>query len=71
MFTVKKIPHTGNILWDGKKDKAMCKFIDGELKTNDEALVAKLQVDGYEVSGEADADNGEGQTTEPDDSIQE
>lgn len=66
MYTVKKKPLTSNMLWDAENEKPLCRFVKGILETNDEALVAKLQADGYEVSGEADADNGEGQTTEPD-----
>lgn len=59
MFTVKKKPKTPNILWDSTAGKPLCKFVKGELKTNDEALAYKLKGMGYDVTGEADQPEGE------------
>lgn len=55
MFTVKKKPLTPNAIWDVESNKPLCKFVKGELKTNDAALVKKLAAMGHTVSGEADA----------------
>lgn len=54
MFTVKKKPLTPNMIWDADNNKPLCKFVKGQLTTNDEALVEKLTALGCEVSGEAD-----------------
>lgn len=58
MFTVKKIPKTPNILWDAAAKKPLCRFVEGKLETNDEALADKLKGMGYEVTGEADEPEG-------------
>lgn len=59
MFTVKKKPKTPNIIWDAAARKPLCKFVKGELKTNDEALAEKLKGMGHEVTGEADQPESE------------
>lgn len=63
MYSVKKKPMTPNIIWDAEKGKTLCRFINGELKTNDEVLVEKLKELDYDVTGEADKD----QDTDSDD----
>lgn len=64
MFTVKKIPKTPNIIWDASGGIPLCKFVKGELTTNDEALVSKLESRGYEVSGAADSPETSGTANE-------
>lgn len=54
MFTVKKKPLTPNMIWDAENNKPLCKFVKGQLTTNDEALVEKLTALGCEVLEEAD-----------------
>lgn len=54
MFTVKKKPLTPNMIWDADNNKPLCKFVKGQLTTNDEVLATKLTELGCEVSGEAD-----------------
>lgn len=54
MFTVKKKLLTPNMIWDADNDRPLCKFVKGQLTTNDEALVERLTELGCEVSGEAD-----------------
>ena len=55
MFKVKKKPKTPNILWDASGNRPLCKFVNGVVETNDEALVSKLKDLGHTVEGEADA----------------
>jgi len=55
MFKVTKTPKTPNIIWDGANNRPLCKFVNGVIETNDEALVSKLEALGYTVEGEADA----------------
>lgn len=43
-----------NMIWDADNNKPLCKFVKGQLTTNDEVLVAKLTELGCKVSGEAD-----------------
>lgn len=55
MITVKKKPLTPNIIWDASSNCALCKFVNGVIKTNDEALVSRLKALGHTVEGQADA----------------
>lgn len=55
MITVKKKPLTPNIIWDASSNCALCKFVNGVVKTNDEALASRLKALGHTVEGEADA----------------
>lgn len=55
MFKVIKTPKTPNIVWDGANNRPLCKFVNGVIETNDEALVSKLEALGHTVEGEPDA----------------
>lgn len=55
MFKVTKTPKTPNIIWDGANNRPLCKFVNGVIETNDEALVSKLEALGHTVEGKADA----------------
>lgn len=55
MFKVIKTPKTPNIIWDVNNNRPLCKFVNGAIETNDEALVSKLEALGHTVEGEADA----------------
>lgn len=54
MFKVIKKPKTPNIIWDASSNRPLCKFINGAIETNDEALASKLKDLGHTVEGEAD-----------------
>lgn len=52
MFKIQKTPKTPNMIWDEENKKPLCKFVKGQLETNDEVLAKRLKDMGYEVSGE-------------------
>lgn len=55
MFKITKKPKTPNIIWDGSSNLPLCRFVKGEIETNDEALASKLKDLGHTVEGKADA----------------
>lgn len=65
MYTVKKKPLTANIIWDNENNKPLCRFVKGVLQTNDSALAEQLKGAGYEVTGEADHTDSDGETAAP------
>ena len=54
MFKITKKPKTPNIIWDGSSNLPLCRFVKGEIETNDEALASKLKDLGHTIEGEAD-----------------
>ena len=54
MFTITKKANTPNIIWDPTANRPLCRFTNGKLETNDEALVEKLKSMGHEVTGKAE-----------------
>lgn len=41
------------IVWDGTADKPLCRFVDGEYKTTDRKVIAKLKALGYRCESRA------------------
>lgn len=54
MFKITKKVNTPNILWDASNNRPLCKFVNGVIETNDEALAEKLKGLGHTVEGEPD-----------------
>ena len=48
MYRVTKKPYTGNTVWDGERDCALCTFKNGVIETDNERVVEKLKEMGYE-----------------------
>lgn len=69
MFTITKKANTPNIIWDPTANRPLCRFTNGKLETNDEALVEKLKGMGYEVTGEANQPGGEPSANENSDTV--
>ena len=57
-YTVTKKPLTANTIWDAAKGEVLCKFKDGVVETDDDALASRLEALGHTVKqNEADADS--------------
>lgn len=41
-------------VWGGEDNKILCRFIDGELETDDEKVIKKLTDNGYKHDGKQD-----------------
>jgi hypothetical protein len=66
MFTVKKKPLTSNTIWDAENDRPLCRFVKGVFQTDDPAVAEQLKGLGYEVTGEADQPDSDGEPDAPD-----
>lgn len=49
---MKFIGPDNQIVWDGERGKALCRFKEGALETDDERTISMLQSLGYESEGE-------------------
>ena len=54
MFTLKKKLNTANIVWDGGKNRPLCRFVKGVFTTNDKDVAEKLKALGHTVTGDVD-----------------
>lgn len=59
MFKIRKKPKSPNIVWDASKNCPLCKFEKGIYETEDTSIAEKLKSMGYQVEGEAQAEDKE------------